>query len=227
MQLLTTWFKQLQLYLAPRQKAVVRCFVAIEVSLVLFGSVVAYLVIANPMQYSWILSDIGARVGQIAVFLFCLTLLPGIIRRLGLATPLLQPIVSLLTLFRRHIGITMFLTAFVHQIFNSTVQNLLFFHSLLPPNGFPTFVLLGLIAWLLLVPVWLTSNDTSQRFLGKKWKTLQRLTYISIWFIFAHVALQGESLAIILAITAILEVLSWINVWRKRILASMPPSATL
>jgi DMSO/TMAO reductase YedYZ heme-binding membrane subunit len=60
----------------------------------------------------------------------------------------------------------------------------------------------------------------SQRLLGKKCKTLQRLTYIAIWFIFIHVSLQGKSLAIIIAITAILEVGSWMVVKRRLMVAA-------
>lgn len=208
-QTLQNWLLRLQAYLVPRQKIVVRLFLVVEIGLLLFGMLVASLVITNPAQYSPLMSQLGARLGQLAVLLFCVTLTPGIFKRMGWMTPLTSPVISLLTLFRRHIGILMFLTAGVHQLFNSLIPNYVYFGSFLPPLPIPVFQIFGSLSWLLLLPVWLTSNDTSQRFLGKKWKTLQRLTYIAIWFIFAHVALQGETLAVVIGLVGAFELVSW------------------
>jgi DMSO/TMAO reductase YedYZ heme-binding membrane subunit len=215
MQRLTGWLQQLQRYLTPRQKTVIRGFVIVEIALLLLGALIAYQSVANPVMFAPVMSQSGARLGQIAVLLFCLTLFPGIFQRFRWNTPLSLPVLSLLILFRRHLGILMFLTALVHQVFNSTVPNFIFFGSPVPPTGFPTFVVLGIISWLLLFPVWLTSNDISQRMLGKKWKMLQRLTYGAIWFIFAHVALQGEWLAVLIALTALLEFGSWVKAGKR------------
>jgi DMSO/TMAO reductase YedYZ heme-binding membrane subunit len=217
MQRLVSWLQQLQRFLAPRQKMVIRWFLVVEIGLLLFGVLVAYLSINDTMRFAPLMSQAGAKLGQIAVLLFCLTLLPGIFKRLQWNTPLTMPAISLLVLFRRHIGILTFLSAAVHQLFNAIIPNYIYLGSVLPPLPIPVFQLFGSLSWLLLLPVWLTSNDTSQRLLGKKWKTLQRLTYISIWFIFFHVALQGKSLAIIIAITAILEVGSWVVARRRKL----------
>jgi DMSO/TMAO reductase YedYZ heme-binding membrane subunit len=213
---LVSWLQQIQRFLAPRQKTVIRWFLVVEIGMVLFGALVSYVVIIDPIRFAPLMSQAGGKLGQIAVLLFCLTLLPGIFNRLQWNTPLTAPVISLLTLFRRHVGILTFLTAAVHQLFNSIIPNFIYFGSILPTLPIPTFQLFGSLSWLILLPVWLTSNDTSQRLLGKKWKTLQRLTYIAIWFIFIHVSLQGKSLAIIIAITAILEVASWVVAKRRK-----------
>lgn len=48
------------------------------------------------------------------------------------------------------------------------------------------FVLVGFIAFLLLVPLALTSNRWSQKRLGKKWKQLHKLTYLVIILSLVH-----------------------------------------
>ncbi|NJN54522.1 MAG: sulfoxide reductase heme-binding subunit YedZ [Anaerolineae bacterium] len=48
------------------------------------------------------------------------------------------------------------------------------------------FVLIGFAAFLLLLPLAITSNKWSQRKLGKKWKTLHKLVYIIILLALIH-----------------------------------------
>lgn len=48
------------------------------------------------------------------------------------------------------------------------------------------YVLVGFAAFLLLIPLALTSNQWSQRKLGKKWKTLHKSVYLIILLVLVH-----------------------------------------
>jgi len=52
-----------------------------------------------------------------------------------------------------------------------------------------TFLLAGFTMVMLLAPLLLISNNRAQRWLGKYWKTLQRLTYVIWGLLFLHLAL--------------------------------------
>jgi sulfoxide reductase heme-binding subunit YedZ len=52
-----------------------------------------------------------------------------------------------------------------------------------------TFLLVGFTIVLLLAPLMLISNNRAQRWLGKYWKTLQKLTYVIWGLLFLHLAL--------------------------------------
>ncbi len=45
---------------------------------------------------------------------------------------------------------------------------------------------LGILAWVLMVPLGLTSNRWAQRKLGRRWKTLQSLVYVIAILACAH-----------------------------------------
>jgi len=52
-----------------------------------------------------------------------------------------------------------------------------------------TFLLAGLVMVLIMLPLLITANNASMRWLGRYWKQLQRLTYL-VWFLlFVHLAL--------------------------------------
>src|SRR5690606_32768110 len=112
------------------------------------------------------LVEYGLFFGKTALLLFCVTLLPGIIQRLRLYPALLMPLSSIIVMFRRHIGILTFLLISVHLAFVSVLPRFIFQGRLLPATLPQFFELMGITAWLLLFPVWLTSNDTSMQMLG-------------------------------------------------------------
>lgn len=154
-------------------------------------------------------SELGRRLGVLATLLFVTTLLPGILMRLRPYSQSLIPLATIITPFRRHLGILMFLSAFVHMSFTTTLPYVAFngWQALPPPVEI--LHIAGSLAWLILLPVWLTSNDVSMKKLGKNWKRLQRLTYVAIWFVFGHLVLVGSPLALLVIVVAILEVASW------------------
>lgn len=147
--------------------------------------------------------DIGLWLGKGAFFLYMSTLIPGILRRLRI-----QPTIQALIMpFRRHLGILMFLSAWVHMGLTSTIP-VLFSQQFTPPL-LTTHQVLGMIALLILFPLWLTSNDYSQRRLKRRWKTLHSLTHIAMFFIFTHVALTSLWLGVIGLIVLVANLVSW------------------
>ncbi len=208
----------LQKQLIPRQRQVNTALFALEIVLLLIWFLALFTALNNPQQV-FVVLEIGGKLGTASLLLFSLTLLPGIIMRLKMVPKISLPIATLITPFRRHLGILMFITAFVHMSFSSTLPyiaiQLLSTGKVVFPPPFRLFEQIALIAWWLLLPVWLTSNDFSKKLLGRKWKTLQRLTYLALWLIFIHVALQKESLAVALLLVGALEIYSWVFVWRQ------------
>jgi DMSO/TMAO reductase YedYZ heme-binding membrane subunit len=202
-------------WLLPKQQIVIKLLFLIEIALI--GSAIGLIVytLQDPFVRSQTLLDIGGTLGTIAVILFLTTLLPGIFQRLRWLPQITLPLATIIVPYRRHIGILMFLTAWVHMLFASTLQTYILTGSIFPPAGPRLFEVFGTLAWLLLFPVWLTSNDTSMRFLGRKWKLLQRLTYIAVWLIMIHVGLQGEKMAALIGLVGSIELLSWIVAKRR------------
>ncbi len=93
--------------------------------------------------------------------------------------------------YRRELGILCFYLAFAHlsgSIFNLKIYEL---KNYLPPNN---FLFTGALASLLLIILYLTSNNFSMRFLKKNWKRVQYLSYLVLPLISAHqILLQKEA----------------------------------
>jgi len=83
-------------------------------------------------------------------------------------------------ILRRDYGIAMFLTAATDITLAATTTGDTFPGSPLTRVGGHTFLVAGTLATLLLVPLALTANKRAQRWLGRHWKSVQRLTYI-VW----------------------------------------------
>jgi len=152
-------------------------------------------------------AEIGKKVGTLSLLAFLTTLMPGIFQRFKIL-PLFS---ASIVLFRRQIGILMYVLALVHSSLVSLIP--LIMSGEFGLSNLSSHEMLGFIAVLILFPVWITSNDLSQNNMGKLWKAVQRLTYVAIIFIFLHVASVEMTGALIMAVVAILEILSWIKVW--------------
>ena len=182
------------------------------VAYLLVGSLISlgYYFFSNNLELFLILAGIAGKFGTIALFLFLGTLLPGIMQRFKIF-PLFS---ASIVLFRRQMGILMFLIGILHSSYISTIPAVMTGKlglEYLPENG-----LMGIITLLLLFPVWLTSNDLSQKKFGKFWKTLQRLTYFALISIFLHVALVELSAAVLTVTVLLLELSSWLKVWFQK-----------
>lgn len=230
---LENFLLQIQKTLLPYQRSINRGLLIAAISLAVFWILAGISVFFIPKQ-TLLLMQISGKLGTISLFLFVLTLFPGIITRLHLNQRSLTIIATLLTPYRRQLGILMFITALLHMSFSTTLPKIAF--ELIPvgnlsdlsfvekfqlaskafPPSLRLFEQVGMVAWVILLPVWLTSNDFSQKFLGRKWKSLQRLTYLALWFIFSHVAMQSQPVAVLLLLVGLLEIYSWVLVWRRK-----------
>lgn len=147
-----------------------------------------------------IIYSVGTLAGQVAVVFFCLSILPGILRRFGVKGMM----IAFLTSVRRQVGVSMFLFAFLH--YASLRLWPFVFGGMTPVIPPPVFELLGVASLYALAPLFITSNDLSVKKLGVWWRRIHAMVYFVVWLIFAHVALQEfEGWAIVLGIFALLE----------------------
>lgn len=121
-----------------------------------------------------------------------------------LATPLkrLFPIpkaTQLLLRHRRAIGVASFALALVHTAIYLDKK---WPASLVLKEGLDPSLLTGWIAFLLFLPLAVTSNNISVRRLGRSWKTLHRTVYFAGALSFAHWALTSLNPATALLIGA-------------------------
>jgi len=154
------------------------------------------------------LYELGKIAGNVALLLYIITLLPGIGARLGIQNKWF----SLLRLYRRKIGIIMFLTAGAHVI----CTKLIFIQKLsdLLPQG--TFEIMGMLAIECLLLLFLTSNNFSIKKLRIWWFRIQRLTYFALFFIFLHVALIKLSVwSVLMGVTVVLQLTSFFVAYKK------------
>jgi methionine sulfoxide reductase heme-binding subunit len=195
------------IWLVKRKLFIEKVFFGFEIAIVLMWFVAAYLLSTEFDIWLVALYEVGSELGPIALCFYLLTLIPGITQRLQVALP----IGVLLNTFRRHFGVTMFLTALLHMSLTTALPTLV-------QGGLPVLMTpqwFGFFAVLTLFPLWLTSNDASQKFLGKRWKTLHRLTYVALLLIFGHVTLMLSNWRWIAGVILVLEILSWIVAWYK------------
>lgn len=225
--------KKLQQTILPRQKVINRGLVGVQAMLLIAWVVVVMMTIQDPL-FILSIGQVGKLLGSLSLVLFCVTLMPGILTRLKVWTEVSLPVATLITPFRRNLGILMFITAFVHMSLTTSLPfvalelsqlrtvlplswmgKIAYAISVLPPP-LRLFEQVAIIGWILLLPVWLTSNNFAQKKLGKWWKRVQRLTYVAIWFIMGHVALQSSLWTVVVGAVAVLEVASWVKVRTRK-----------
>ncbi|MDA1316605.1 MAG: ferric reductase-like transmembrane domain-containing protein [bacterium] len=190
--------------LLTHKKDFINIFQVLHVSI--FGILALFAYWINLDIHKGVIYEVGVTCGSIAAWFFILTLLPGIARRFKI-----QHIAfTVLMLFRRQLGVSMFLFGLLHY---SAIR---LFPVLFGGVPFdldpPLFEIVGFFTLYSLAPLYITSNDFSVKKLGKWWKRIHRIAYITVWLIFSHVALQQISiLALSLGIVALLEVTSHIK----------------
>ena len=148
--------------------------------------------------------EFGKLLGIAALASFILTTVPGDIRRFGLGG-IFRQIQILLTFCRAQLGILMFLLASAHYF-------IVFITPIIASGEIPALKLyttFGAFALYGCFPLFITSNTWAKRVLKQNWQKLHSLTYLIMWFIFLHVALQSELiLAIIILLAALAQVSS-------------------
>jgi sulfoxide reductase heme-binding subunit YedZ len=171
----------LQQFLLINKRVIIKIWYALLIGWFLFFLVSIQL---TPISF-WIY--LGKKTATVALITFWITLMPGMMKRFQIAGWLL-PVRTLLMLYRRQLGITMYVLALTHVFWSR-------FLPILTAGGdiwrFNSFQLAGLIAIILLTPVFITSNDWSVKNLGKWWDIIHALVYVVVWILFLHVALQS------------------------------------
>ena len=152
---------------------------------------------ANPIQF------ITLRTGKTALILLLLSLL---------CTPLnlLFGLKAVLPL-RRPLGLWAFFYVCVHLLIFTVLDYGLDWQLIAETVAKKRYVLVGFTAFLLLLPLALTSTKASMRRLGKRWKQLHRLVYLAallaivhfVWLVKADIReplLYGAGLLLLLAL---------------------------
>lgn len=147
--------------------------------------------------------QLGLYSGRVSLILYLLTLLPGICRRFRLK----HLLVSLLTLYRRQVGIVMYIFVILHA--------LLFVQFSLK---IPAFRIFGILAFLILAPLFITSNTYSVKKLKQTWKKVHQLTYPALGLIFLHTALIRWSIFSVATLTTLILLVSSLLLERSRVI---------
>lgn len=151
---------------------------------------------------------LGNTLGQFALILYVVTLLPGIGDRLGIKNKILV----LLKIYRREAGILMYLLALIHV----TLEKLLITTSITELFTLLPFEIMGALSLLVLFFLFITSNTFSLIRLRLNWYRIHRLTYIGMLFIFLHVSLvKFSNWTILMGFVLILQLISFIVVYRR------------
>ena len=79
--------------------------------------------------------------------------------------------------------------------------------------GWSNFLFWGLLGIIILIPVFITSNNFFQRTLKQNWKRVQRLSYVLFLAGVLHIYFLGEYYALL---EIIILVVFWVLAWRKR-----------
>lgn len=118
--------------------------------------------------------------GRYALILLLLSLLPTALRVTLDRTDLLR--------VRRAVGLYAFLYAALHLLIYVGLDYAFSWKLLIQALPGATYVLLGLTAFLLLVPLAITSTDGWVRRLGRHWRRLHRLVYPAAVLVILHYA---------------------------------------
>lgn len=180
--------------------------------LLIIGMIAAghYLYFGDPTAQTLVYS-LGRKCGQLAIGLLGVVVMPGILGRFGIEIR----ITRIITLFRRQIGISIFLLSFAHYSFVKSLPS--FYAGVLPLMNLVIFELFGLLAFTIFFLMFLTSNNWSIRKLGKWWKRLHQLVYAALLLLVLHTAMQKISIwsAGIFAV-AVLEIVSLVYDYLKK-----------
>lgn len=206
------WFRKLEerlfLYGVNAKKEIIVAFTLLYLAL-MGGALTGWLSLGGQPGYL-ALRDLSLLSGKAAIIVFVITIIPGMARRFGFVSRAFQFVM----LFRRQFGLTVFFLVLFHLSIVWLIPSLQLAGSLIP---LATFELMGLTAFLFLIPLFLTSNDWSVRHLGPWWKRIHSLIYVIAWFIFLHVSLQQSLLwASIIGVAAVAETLSLVFKLLKR-----------
>lgn len=144
---------------------------------------------------------VSSLFGEVAVLIYLLTLVPGMALRLGIT----HPAINVVRVYRRHLGISMYLFAFSHMFTKRYPDLAVDFATV------PSFELMGTISLFIFMVLFITSNNQSQKLLGKGWISLQKLTYLGMFFVFLHLSLLDiGKWTILMGVTILIQLYSFV-----------------
>jgi methionine sulfoxide reductase heme-binding subunit len=125
--------------------------------------------------------------------------------------------------FRRMLGLYAFFYASVHLLVYLKLYANLDWPTLVDDLSKRRYIIAGFSAWLLLLPLALTSTKWSIRKLGKRWQVLHRLVYVAVvlgivhyWWIVKTGVLDPLKITIVLAIVLLARpAWLWIDARRR------------
>lgn len=159
---------------------------------------------ANPIE------EVLHRLGDTALILLLVTLSITPIRRLTRWTSLAP--------LRRTIGLFAFFYLTMHFLWYAIVDQTLDWEFIVEDIVMRPYILVGFTAWLLLIPLAITSTRGWIRRLKKNWQRLHRLVYVSIGLGVLHFYWQvkADTYWPIVATTALVVLMLLRFPWRRR-----------
>ena len=133
-----------------------------------------------------------------------------------LVTPLRWLGLNLLR-FRRQIGLVAFAYVVLHLFAWISIDMAFRWNQIIPDLYKRPYILIGMAALLLLVPLAVTSNDRAIRWLGAlRWNRLHKLAYLATILGMIHFLMIGKVYTTeVLTYSAILTVLLGVRIWRN------------
>lgn len=198
------WQDKIYIAIAKKSPLLISLFWLVYLSIALVFFLGAFVVFTNSPFYLFFYA-IGKKFGQLALLGLGAIVLPGILGRFGIEIRLTR----IITLFRRQIGITVFLLAFTHyhlvRAFDLYLSGAVFNLS-----G-SLYETMGFYALMLMFFLFLTSNNFSVKHMGRWWKRLHRLVYVILWLLVLHIGLYKlNQWTLFILFFAVLEVVSLI-----------------
>ena len=141
---------------------------------IFFLSLIPFIVIVYKIYFNQLgpepVKEITHHTGEWTLIFICLTLAMSPLKRLTNLTFWIK--------FRRMLGLFIFFYATLHMLTYVVIDYRLDFSSISKDILTKRFIFVGFAAWLLLLPLTLTSSRKAVMFLKDKWKKLHRLIYL-------------------------------------------------
>ena len=141
---------------------------------IFFLSLIPFIVIIYKIYFNQLgpepVKEITHHTGEWTLIFICLTLAMTPLKRLTNLTIWIK--------FRRMLGLFIFFYATLHMLTYVVIDYRLDFSSISKDILTKRFIFVGFAAWLLLLPLTLTSSRKAVMFLKEKWKKLHRLIYL-------------------------------------------------
>lgn len=138
------------------------------------------------------LVSISSVFGRFAIYTFWIIAIPGILLRFKVKG-ILRSLQIVLMSVRRQLGILMLVLVLVHYLWSRGFAYVKFGI----PATMPTFQIAGFIAFLMLIPLAITSNNFFQKRMKKWWQILHYLSYPIMVLLIFHTALQPSNTEIL------------------------------